>query len=67
MPDDYCLILNTVEKSERGRTGATVPTLSFLLLFNGCCPAIFQGIPANLTKHRTNSLTIVMTILTFTH
>ena len=48
MPENCCLILDTVEGSERGRTGETLPIFSLGSCYSwGCCPAISQGIPAN--------------------
>jgi hypothetical protein len=43
MPENCCLILDTIERSERGRTGGPAHLFSWLLLFMGLLPCDFSG------------------------
>jgi nitrate reductase gamma subunit len=66
MPENCCLILDTIERSERGRTGETCPSFLLAVTIHGAVALRFlREFRQTMKKHRTNSLTMVMTILTF--
>jgi hypothetical protein len=68
MPENCCLILDTVERSERGQTGETLPTSFLALAIHGAVALRFlREFRQTMKKRRTNSLTMVMTILTFVY